>query len=507
VRPVAVEGVVVRARTPFARARAALVAFAVLGAVALPLAVPAEPAGAATGSDDTVFTFGAAGFYGSTSGKRLNSPLVGIANTPDGKGYWLVAADGGVFSYGTARFFGSTGNIRLAQPIVGMASTPGGRGYWLVAADGGVFSFGTARFHGSTGGMRLNRPIIGMTATPDGHGYWLYAADGGIFSFGTAKFYGSTGAMRLNAPIVGMAAAKRGTGYWLVGADGGIFSFGSAGFYGSTGNIRLDKPMVSMAATASGHGYWTAAEDGGVFTFGDARFRGSAAGKVPLDRRVAQIAGLRNGKGYRLLALPLPLDTVMLRPGDSGPAVAALQNRLLALGYWLSAADGRYGTTTSQAVMALQKVHGLPRTGVVDIRTEAVLRVAGRPAPRSPSGYLIEVDLARQVLFVVRDGRVEWAINTSTGGGYEYSYGGQTFRAITPTGHFTVLRQIDGLRVGRLGSLWRPKYITNDGIALHGSGSVPSYPASHGCIRMTNAAIDWVWANNVAPLGTAVFVY
>ena len=56
----------------------------------------------------------------------------------------------------------------LNQPIVGMAATPDGIGYWLVAADGGIFSFGTAHFHGSTGGIRLNRPIVGMAGQPFG---------------------------------------------------------------------------------------------------------------------------------------------------------------------------------------------------------------------------------------------------------------------------------------------------------------------------------------------------
>ena len=65
-----------------------------------------------------------------------------MAATPDGGGYWLVAADGGIFTFGDARFFGSTGNLHLNQPIVGMAATPDGNGYWLVAADGGIFSFG-----------------------------------------------------------------------------------------------------------------------------------------------------------------------------------------------------------------------------------------------------------------------------------------------------------------------------------------------------------------------------
>ena len=161
-------------------------------------------------------------------GIPLQAPVVGMATTPDGNGYWLVAADGGVFSFGDAIYYGSTGALHLNQPIVGMAATPDGKGYWLVAADGGIFTFGDASYFGSTGAMQLNQPIVGMAATPNGQGYWLVAADGGIFTFGNATYLGSTGAMHLNQPIVGMAATPDGKGYWLVAADGGIFTFGDA---------------------------------------------------------------------------------------------------------------------------------------------------------------------------------------------------------------------------------------------------------------------------------------
>src|SRR5260370_290810 len=83
----------------------------------------------------------------------------GIAATPDGSGYWMVAADGGIFCFGDAAFYGSLGKAALNQPIVGMAATPDGGGYWLIAADGGIFSFGDASFHGSTGNLHLVQPI------------------------------------------------------------------------------------------------------------------------------------------------------------------------------------------------------------------------------------------------------------------------------------------------------------------------------------------------------------
>jgi len=81
----------------------------------------------------------------------------------------------------TSGGYGSTGAMRLNQPVVGMASTPSGLGYWLVARDGGIFPFGDAGGHGSTGAIRLNEPMVGMASTFDGRGYWLVAGDGGIF--------------------------------------------------------------------------------------------------------------------------------------------------------------------------------------------------------------------------------------------------------------------------------------------------------------------------------------
>jgi hypothetical protein len=227
------------------------------------------------GADGGVFTFGDAQFYGSTGDVVLNRPVVGMTSTPDGRGYWLVASDGGVFSFGDAQFYGSTGDIALNAPVVGMTSTPDGRGYWLVASDGGVFSFGDAQFYGSTGDIALNAPVVGMTATSDGKGYWLVAADGGVFSFGDARFFGSTGNLVLNRPVVGITSTPDGKGYWLVASDGGVFNFGDAHFYGSTGDMTLNAPVVGMSATLDGKGYWIVASDGGVFSFGDSQFFGS----------------------------------------------------------------------------------------------------------------------------------------------------------------------------------------------------------------------------------------
>jgi len=143
---------------------------------------------------------------------------------------------------------------------------------------------------------------------------------------------------------------------------------------------------------------------------------------------------------------------------------------------------------------------------VVGPATEAALKHGNVPTARSTSGYEIEVNLRDDLLLIVNNGKVKQILNTSTGGGYTYTSGGVTSVAITPTGVFHTYRVIDGLDVDSLGALWRPRFFTG-GYAIHGDSSVPPYPVSHGCVRVSNEAIDWIWANNIDPLGTTVWVY
>lgn len=182
------------------------------------------------------------------------------------------------------------------------------------------------------------------------------------------------------------------------------------------------------------------------------------------------------------------------RTGDEGPEVAALQGRLLALGFWVPAADGDYGSVTQQAVMAFQKHAGLSRDGIAGPATLAALETTPPVAAREGDDH-VEIDLERQLLIVVRDGRT-LAFNTSTGM--------EGWR--TPPGRFTVQREIDGVREAPLGDLYRPKYF-NAGIAAHGSPSIPGRPASHGCARLHDRVMDLLWSDGLMPIGTPVWVY
>jgi peptidoglycan hydrolase-like protein with peptidoglycan-binding domain len=201
-----------------------------------------------------------------------------------------------------------------------------------------------------------------------------------------------------------------------------------------------------------------------------------------------------------------PPEPETLREGMRGPEVKALQERLAALHYDLGDRDGVFGPDTRHAVYAFQKVHGLQRDAVVGPRTRAALQSPTTPAPRHPrQGRYVEVDLERQVLLFFDGNQVTRIMSVSTGNHepYETSSGG-TAIATTPTGQFEVERKIDGMRVSDLGELWRPAYFRG-GYAIHGSPSVPPYPASHGCVRVSMAGMDRIY--DLLGEGTPVEVY
>jgi peptidoglycan hydrolase-like protein with peptidoglycan-binding domain len=199
-----------------------------------------------------------------------------------------------------------------------------------------------------------------------------------------------------------------------------------------------------------------------------------------------------------------------LQEGSTGPKVLALQQRLTSLGYWLGTPNGDFGDSTQQAVYAYQKAAGIERDGIVGPKTEAALALGIRPTPRSNPGnlpgYMIQVDLADDLVMFVDQGKLEYILNTSTGGGYTYNDGDGTAIAETPTGVFHTYREVDGLVTDNLGQLWMPKFFTG-GFAIHGDSYVPPEPVSHGCVRVSNEAIEWIWAQNLDPIGTTVWVY
>jgi hypothetical protein len=264
------------------------------------------------GSDGGIFSFGSAGFYGSTGNLVLQRPVVGITATADRKGYWLVASDGGVFAFGDAGFYGSIPGLGIAPagsgapkalnaPIVGIVPSADDRGYFMVASDGGVFAFGDAAFEGSCPGIGdCSGAAVSVVPDASGHGYWLVTDTGFLYTFGDAPNDGrpvdyNGGQALPPGSVTSAVRTPDGLGYWILIVDGFVLPFGDANLYGDThgdayGSVSPTDPATAVFATGDKLGYWVASADGSVFDYGDAPADGSMAGH-PLNGGIIAATG------------------------------------------------------------------------------------------------------------------------------------------------------------------------------------------------------------------------
>jgi PKD repeat protein len=206
---------------------------------------------------------------------------------------------------------------------------------------------------------------------------------------------------------------------------------------------------------------------------------------------------VRPNEGYAGTVRVLRANVVLprLTLGARGVAVSQLAGQLRRLHYAAPsgpAFDGRM----LDAVFAFQKVHGLPRTGVVDARFWGALSKPRAAMPRfaEPAQH-IEVNKGLQVLYVVQSSRIALIVPISTAG---------VAGAFTPVGRFAVYRKVGGFDPSPLGTLYDPLYFTG-GNAIHGNPSVPPYPASHGCVRIPMWVAPHLY--RTVPYGETVYVY
>src|SRR5215831_16066963 len=220
---------------------------------------------------------------------------------------------------------------------------------------------------------------------------------------------------------------------------------------------------------------------------------GRIVGPRVVDTRTAHVAHVtvatRPAAGWAAVqsSVTLPIVLASLSPGAHGPSVFQLEQRLRDLHYAVRA-DGVFGDDDVEAVYAFQKVEGLPRTGSVTAALWSRLLHARIPSARYPGSH-VEVDKTRQVLFVVRDGKVALVVAASTGA-----------TGNTPLGLWHVYRKVTGFDW----VLYYPNYFLR-GFAVHGYPDVPPYPASHGCVRIPMWVATQIYED--IGLGTAVYVY
>ncbi len=188
------------------------------------------------------------------------------------------------------------------------------------------------------------------------------------------------------------------------------------------------------------------------------------------------------------VAPPVAADPI--DPGAHSNLVQHLQRQLAEHGFYRGEFDGEYGPMTSQAVMAFHKHLGLERSFAWQPEDWRYFDDLGPVAYRGERG--IEIDLDRQLLYYHRGPDDVSIIPISSGNGERFiNRSGRLVTARTPEGEFRLRSHVPGLRVSYLGALWKPWYFYG-GYAIHGSSSVPGYPASHGCVRVPNWEADWL---------------
>ena len=198
---------------------------------------------------------------------------------------------------------------------------------------------------------------------------------------------------------------------------------------------------------------------------------------------LASGAGAQGLLGGLLGPRAAPPAQVAAPAAPAPPTPVQVEHKLAALHYDVGVPDGNIDEQATSAIMAFQKVHGLPRSGELTPAVAAqIMATQTAPAPIAPDGEpsRIEISLARQVLFLYLDGTLAKILPVSSG----------TAETPTPTGVFRIYRQESGWHTSRLGRLHNAQYFVG-GYAIHGSLSVPPEPASHGCVRIPMSASEW----------------
>ena len=205
----------------------------------------------------------------------------------------------------------------------------------------------------------------------------------------------------------------------------------------------------------------------------------------------------------------LIIGTQLAAAGTNNGTLAAknleAEQILADLGYWITRVDTRRDDSTRQAIAAFQKVEGLKRTGVLTDALLEKMRSATRPTAKYGGEAHVEIDISRQVIFLVDGGgQVTKILSTSTGSDQRYESEGKWDVAHTPRGSFKITRQIKGTRKAPLGTIYNPSYFLN-GFAIHGSNSVPFTAASHGCARIPRFADKEF--SDMLTVGMRIYVY
>jgi N-acetylmuramoyl-L-alanine amidase len=216
--------------------------------------------------------------------------------------------------------------------------------------------------------------------------------------------------------------------------------------------------------------------------------------KVVVPTDATGLLALRAQLGASVARARVNATARTLSVGSTGPDVVALRARLAALHVHVPAPSTTFSSELYDSVVAFQKARGLDRTGTVDDATWRALSQDVVPTPRYKGPTHIEVSKSRQILMVVKGGQVVWYLPVSSGAG-----------GITPVGNYRILWKALATTTWLGPAILYRTMTFHTHYAIHGFPSVPTYPASHGCVRIPIWVADWLYQQS--PVGERVYVY
>lgn len=474
--------------------------------------------GWAVGSGGTIVTTstGGAAWAAQASHSTRDLSAVAFADATHG---WAIGSAGTILFTANGGAAWTAQSSTTAKDLFALAFTDvhhgfvaGAGGTILTTGDGGIVD--TIAPHTTAKGLQA-KDSAGWRHTSQT--VTLQASDSG--SGPAATYYTIDGGARqtYSAPFVVTAAGPHAVTYWSLDWAGNAEAK-------HTGYVNLDlaqptclaqgnvKTFSGTTATFS----FRVNDPKPTCGFGDVSITIYKNGKAKKRFKLSRVTlNTAHAKGYRL-TLPAGEYTWTVTATDIAgnaqvkagtaqlkilamplPTIADVQRRLVALRYLPSSAvTGKSDYRTSQAVMAFQAWNGLPRDGVAGVQTRTKLLSASVPHPRAGSyGHHVEVYRSLGVVLCVDGGTVVRVVHCSTGRpGLETTAG--VWHVYLKSLRF-YSREYDS---------WMPwTSFFHGGEGLHGYEEVPSYPASHGCVRLSMPEAPWVY--DFATMGTTVIVY
>lgn len=205
----------------------------------------------------------------------------------------------------------------------------------------------------------------------------------------------------------------------------------------------------------------------------------------------------------RILYLPHPLATIIVKEDMEHPLVGKIQELLLKHNLYHAPITNQYDNVTSQAVTLFQEEQKLPATGMVDGITYCRLHQATvRQITLAPAAKRADFTLPRANILITKSSR-QLTLFNGNDPVHQYPVGIGKSGTPTPLGDYAIALKVMNPG-GMLGTRWLG--LNYDSYGIHGTNQpwLIGNMVSHGCIRMNNSHVEELYT--LVKVGTPVYI-